>query len=69
MRQVVDDSSLAARRGQAARRRMRRDFSEEAVAALVHQRLDAIRCRNRLGVLRRTMSAFTEHRDVNDPNE
>ena len=39
--------------GQAARRRMRRDFSEEAVAALVRQRFDAIRSRNRLGVLRR----------------
>jgi hypothetical protein len=69
MRQVVDDSSLAARRGHAARRRMRRDFSKEAVAALVRQRLDAIRSRNRLGVLRRTMGAFADHRDLNDPNE
>jgi glycosyltransferase involved in cell wall biosynthesis len=69
MRQVVDDSSLAARRGQAARRRMRRDFSEEAVAALVRQRFDAIRSRNRLGVLRRTMAPFADHRNLNDPND
>jgi hypothetical protein len=65
MRQVVDDSNLAARRAHAARRRMRRDFSEEAVAALVRQRLDAIRSRDRLAVLRRTMSAFADgYRDL-----
>jgi len=65
MRQVVDDSTLAARRAHAARRRIRRDFSEEAVAALVRQRLDAIRSRDRLGVLRRTMSAFADgYRDL-----
>jgi glycosyltransferase involved in cell wall biosynthesis len=65
MRQVVDDSNLAARRAHAARRRMQRDFSEEAVAALVRQRLDAIRSRDRLAVLRRTMSAFADgYRDL-----
>jgi len=35
------------------------------VAALVRQRLDAIRSRDRLGVLRRTMSAFADgYRDL-----
>src|SRR4029453_5101205 len=42
-----------------------RDFSEDAVAALVRQRLDAIRSRDRLGALRRTMSAFADgYRDL-----
>jgi len=65
MRQVVNDSNLAARRANAARRRIRRDFSEDAVATLVRQRLDAVRSRDRLAVLRRTMSAFADgYRDL-----
>jgi hypothetical protein len=65
MRQVVNDPNLAARRGHAARRRIQRNFSEDAVATLVRQRLDAIRSRDRLGVLRRTMSAFADgYRDL-----
>jgi len=65
MRQVVNDSSLAARRGHAARRRIRRDFSEDAVAALVRQRLDTVGSRERLDALRRTMAAFADgYRDL-----
>jgi hypothetical protein len=65
MRQVVNDSNLATRRGHAARQRIQRDFSEEAVGTLVGQRLDAIRSRDRLGVLRCTMSAFADgYRDL-----
>jgi glycosyltransferase involved in cell wall biosynthesis len=65
MQQVVGEPGIAARRGEAARRRMQRDYSEEAVAALVRQRLDAIGGRERLPSLRHTMSAFVDgYRDL-----
>jgi len=65
MQQVVADAALAARRGDAARRRLQREYSEEAVAGLVRQRLDAIGARSRLATLRRTMSAFADgYRDL-----
>ena len=60
MRQVVREPYVATRRGDAARRRMQRDYSEDAVAGLVRQRLDAIGARDRLKTLRRTMSAFVD---------
>jgi hypothetical protein len=60
MQQVVRDPALAACRGNAAQRRLERDYSEAAIAGLVRQRLDVIGARDRLGTLRRTMSAFVD---------
>lgn len=58
MREVVTDPVTAARRGAAARERMQREYSADAVAALVRSRLDVIGSRALLGTLRREVSAF-----------
>ena len=60
MRALVADPAEAARRGGAARLRMHRDYSEEAVAGIVRSRLDVIGSRGLLGALRREVSAFVE---------
>jgi glycosyltransferase involved in cell wall biosynthesis len=58
MAQVVASPDEAARRGAEASARMRRDYSEDAIAALVRARLDVIGSRDRLSTLRRELSAF-----------
>lgn len=58
MRHVVDHPDEAQHRGAAARTRIQREYSEDAIAALVRARLDVIGSRQRLGVLRRELSSF-----------
>jgi glycosyltransferase involved in cell wall biosynthesis len=60
MAQVVADPLTARRRGAAAHERIRRDYSDDAVAALVRARLDVIGSRGALGTLRREVSAFVD---------
>jgi Glycosyl transferases group 1 len=58
MRRVVANPEEARDRGVAARNRIRQDYSEDAIAALVRARLDVIGSRHRLGALRRELSSF-----------
>lgn len=58
MRHVVANPDEAHRRGLAARTRMRQDYCEDAIAALVRSRLDVVASRHRLSVLRQEMSTF-----------
>jgi glycosyltransferase involved in cell wall biosynthesis len=58
MQYVVRNRVDAVRRGENARARMQRDYSEDAIARLVQARLDVIASRERLVTLRREMSAF-----------
>ena len=60
MQQVVRDRATASRRGAAARRRMLRDYSEDAVGEIVRARLDAISSRDGIATLRRELSAFVD---------
>jgi hypothetical protein len=60
MAQVAADPQAARHRGAAARERIRRDYSDEAVAAIVRARLDVIGSRGALGTLRREVSAFVD---------
>jgi glycosyltransferase involved in cell wall biosynthesis len=60
MRQVAANRWEAARRGEAARRRMRQDYSEEAVAAVIRARLDVIGSRHLLGTLRKEVAEFVD---------
>jgi glycosyltransferase involved in cell wall biosynthesis len=60
MRTVVADPAEAARRGAAARRRIRHDYGAGAIADLVRARLDVIASRDLLVVLRREVSAFVD---------
>ena len=65
MRTIVDDPATAKRRGSAARCRMLRDYSDDAIADLVRARLDVIGSRERLGTLRQEVSAFVDgYRDL-----
>jgi glycosyltransferase involved in cell wall biosynthesis len=60
MRAVVDNPAAAARRGEAARRRIRREYSPRAIADLVRARLDVIASRDLLSTLRHEVSALVD---------
>jgi glycosyltransferase involved in cell wall biosynthesis len=60
MRAVFADPAAAALRGDAAQRRMHRDYSERAIAELIRARLDVIGSRDLLGTLRREVAAFVD---------
>jgi glycosyltransferase involved in cell wall biosynthesis len=60
MRAVADDPVAAAQRGAAARRRIERDYSRQAVADIVRARLDVIGNRDLIGTLRREVAAFVD---------
>jgi glycosyltransferase involved in cell wall biosynthesis len=65
MRHVAGNREEAQQRGHAARLRMQQDYSDAAIASLVRARLDVIGSRDRLGTLRRELSAFvTGYQDL-----
>ena len=65
MRHVAGNREAAQRQGRAARLRMQQDYSDAAIASLVRARLDVIGSRDRLGELRRELSAFvTGYQDL-----
>jgi glycosyltransferase involved in cell wall biosynthesis len=65
MAEVVAHPAAAAQRGAAARTRMQRDYSGEAIAAIVGRRLDVIGSRHLLPTLQREVSAFVDgYRDL-----
>jgi glycosyltransferase involved in cell wall biosynthesis len=60
MRAIVADPETAARRGRTAQQRIRDEYSEAAVARIVHSRLDVIGSRGLMGTLRREVAAFVD---------
>ena len=65
MSAVVADPAAAAARGEAARRRIQRDYGRQAIAELIRARLDVIASRDLLTTLRCEVSAFVDgYRDL-----
>jgi glycosyltransferase involved in cell wall biosynthesis len=65
MRWVVDHPDQARTRGDAARQTIQRDYSEEAIAGLIRQRLDLIGERHRFDEFRRDVRALVSgYRDL-----
>jgi len=65
MRRVVDRRDEACARGDAARRTIQRDYSEEAIARLIRQRLDIIGERHRFDEFKRDVRALVSgYRDL-----